>query len=315
MAAHNEAAGIEYSLDSVLRGLHETDQDFAGTLTVIANGCSDTTSDVAGAWGKQKMANSGRFAFRVIELAEGHKSRALNEALTQGEGDITMVIDADVTLDPLALHGLSRVLTQKKPLGASLYHAADPNYLPEGELGTIVRMADLRRQAIPTRLKLHGGFMGWTGQTTLEGKRVVFPTEQPVADDTWLSYALIAEHGTDVIHSVNSGVFSRYVPPQNHADYIRQQSRYAGTDELVAQCFPALQETITTAQGSIPPLDIVTSRWQKLCAQQGIDFDANIGSYDAMRTAVNQDKQRANDEILANKGQWLPVSTARLAVS
>jgi glycosyltransferase involved in cell wall biosynthesis len=309
--AHNEAPGIERSLDSSFLGIQELD-NVTVDMTVIANGCTDDTIDIAEAWGEKNIPAFGSLRFRVLQLAEGHKIRGLNAGLAEATGDITLAMDADVTLDAFAMSGLVRILSTKKPLGASLYHVANQDFLPDGQLGDVIRMADLRRQAIPKRLKLHGGFMGWNSYAQPNNKPVEFPCEGAVSDDTWLSYALIAEHGPEAVYSANCGIFSRYIPPRTEADYIRQHSRYAIADEMVGRHFPHLLPAITAAQRAIPSAGEVTPEWRRLCAQHSINFDASIGTYDRIREEIAKDKQRAIGELLLHDGQWQPVATARI---
>lgn len=313
MPAHNEAMGIEHSLNSALSRIQEVDHSIPACLTVIANGCTDNTSEVADAWGSQNIPKSDRrISFCVIEAVQAHKLHAINIGLEAAENDITFVMDADTTLDRFAISGLLEILSPQRPLGASLYHAAHPNFLPRTALAEVIQMGDLRRQAIPQRWKMHGGFMGWNRHATLDDRQVRFPADQPVTDDTWLSYALIDQHGPDSIHSVNSGVFSRYIPPRTEADYITQRSRFEVYDEMVALCFPGLSPTIETIRDLAPPQRETYRKWRELCAQRGISFDERIKYYDELRGKTISNRQHTIEYLVSRGGQWQPVPTARI---
>ena len=97
IAAHNEEQSIGATLDSVL-----AQERLADRIVVEADNCTDATAQIA----RSKRARSAR-PFLVHEtVGNTHKkSGALNQAwaLTRGDTDLFICIDADTVLPPGAL--------------------------------------------------------------------------------------------------------------------------------------------------------------------------------------------------------------------
>ena len=110
--AHNEAAGIEATLRSLVS------QDIyaggAARLVVLANGCSDDTADVA--------RGIGHPALLVQDLPESGKSRTWNRFVHQisdRAADVLIFVDADILLpDQGTLRRLAQGLAQDPALFA-----------------------------------------------------------------------------------------------------------------------------------------------------------------------------------------------------
>jgi glycosyltransferase involved in cell wall biosynthesis len=102
--AHNEAAVIGRCLDLLLA-------DRAGTpldITVVANGCSDRTAELARA----------RPGVRVIEVPEASKSAALNVGDATAAGWPRVYLDADITLSPGDVRRLAAAVESGPALAA-----------------------------------------------------------------------------------------------------------------------------------------------------------------------------------------------------
>jgi glycosyltransferase involved in cell wall biosynthesis len=92
IAAHNEATVIGRCLDRLLAGAAPGEFD----VTVVANGCSDRTAQVAAERG-----------VRVVELAEPGKAGALNAGDAVAAGFPRVYLDADIVLDAAAIRTLA----------------------------------------------------------------------------------------------------------------------------------------------------------------------------------------------------------------
>ena len=92
IAAHNEAAVIGRCLDSLLADATPGEFD----VTVAANGCTDSTAQVA--------ADHG---VRVVELAEPRKPGALNAGDAVAVGFPRVYLDADIVLSTAGLRALA----------------------------------------------------------------------------------------------------------------------------------------------------------------------------------------------------------------
>lgn len=116
--AHNEAAGIRATLESLLAQSHPPER-----VIVVADNCTDDTADIARDVGVEVM----------VTVANTHKKAgALNQALDrvlpdQGENDLVMVMDADTSLDPGFLASVVRRMTEDRALMAigGLFYGED----------------------------------------------------------------------------------------------------------------------------------------------------------------------------------------------
>ncbi|MSP38873.1 MAG: glycosyltransferase family 2 protein [Deltaproteobacteria bacterium] len=137
---------------------------------VINNASTDNTAEML----KARAAKSSQTSLRVFEEAAPGKSRALNRALTEARGDLLMIIDDDVIVDPnciakhieaheqtdfAAIQG--RVLPGKDPDGRS----ADPQRLREYNIPIIDHGHDRKaiRGVIGTNMSFKRGVLETIG--------------------------------------------------------------------------------------------------------------------------------------------------------
>lgn len=116
--AHNEAAGIRATLESLLAQSHPPER-----VIVVADNCTDDTADIARDVGVEVLETVGN---------THKKAGALNQALgrvlpEQGENDLVMVMDADTSLDPGFLASVVRRMTEDRALMAigGLFYGED----------------------------------------------------------------------------------------------------------------------------------------------------------------------------------------------
>lgn len=101
IAAHNEAAVIGRCLDSLCAGAAPGEFD----ITVVANGCTDTTAVIAGE----------RAGVRVLNLPEPGKARALNAADEVAVGFPRIYLDADIFTSAQVARVLGAALQDSTP--------------------------------------------------------------------------------------------------------------------------------------------------------------------------------------------------------
>ncbi len=106
VAAYNEAAVIGRCLDSLLATARPAEFD----VTVVANGCTDNTAEVAAA----------RPGVRVLDLPAPGKTRALNAGDEVAVGFPRIYLDADVVLSTEAVRAITAALAEgsESPLAA-----------------------------------------------------------------------------------------------------------------------------------------------------------------------------------------------------
>jgi len=97
IAAHNEAAVIGRCLDALLAGTSPGEFD----VTVVANGCTDSTAQVAAA----------RAMVRVLDLPAAGKVAALNAGDAVAVGYPRIYLDADIVIPAVGVRALRDVLS------------------------------------------------------------------------------------------------------------------------------------------------------------------------------------------------------------
>ena len=88
--AHNEGQALAATLQSCLQG---TDEQLE--LVVVSNGSSDDTAEVA-----RRFAAEHDVPVTVIELRQASKTLALRHGLAVATGEVVVVTDADLLIDP-----------------------------------------------------------------------------------------------------------------------------------------------------------------------------------------------------------------------
>lgn len=109
--AHNEADYIDACLAALGQSI-----SVQGTVEVLvlANGCDDSTVQQAQAWQPPQG-----WRCDVLELAQGHKLRALDAGEARARGRVLVYLDADVIVSPRLLADLQQQLDHARPAYAS----------------------------------------------------------------------------------------------------------------------------------------------------------------------------------------------------
>ncbi|MFP8781476.1 glycosyltransferase [Hydrogenophaga sp. RWCD_12] len=131
--AHNEAKGIERTLEALLR------QDVTGMdarILVLANGCTDDTARLARTFAQSTTIAPSNLKVEVIELTRGGKSRTWNSyvhELSRQDAEVLIFTDADIELPETdSLLRLVKGLTANPRLHAFNSHPIkDIVYRPE----------------------------------------------------------------------------------------------------------------------------------------------------------------------------------------
>lgn len=113
--AHNESAFIGGCLEALLAQCLETALDIE--VIVAANGCTDDTEDQARAFQDRFQAKD--WQLKVLNIAEGGKPNALNEADAVASGEIRVYLDADVICSPDVVSRIAEALDRPEPAYAS----------------------------------------------------------------------------------------------------------------------------------------------------------------------------------------------------
>lgn len=179
IAAHNEASVIGRCLDALLQGSGPNDFD----ITVVPNGCSDSTAAVAAARG-----------VRVVEIVEASKAAALNAGDRVARGFPRVYLDADVVVDGRSVRSVATAVTPRSD--GNVQGPAALAAVPARRLDVTGRPWPVRAYfAINTRLPAFSDGLFGRGMVALsEAGRARF-TAFPlmVADDLFLDSLFTAD--------------------------------------------------------------------------------------------------------------------------
>lgn len=126
IAAHDEEALIGRCLDAVLEGAAPGEFD----VTVVANGCTDATAQIA----------ARRDGVRVLELSTAGKAMALNAGDAQAVGFPRIYLDADIVLPTDKIRELCHALADRDVNGNEKVLAVSAR-----------RVIDVTRSPVPVR--------------------------------------------------------------------------------------------------------------------------------------------------------------------
>jgi glycosyltransferase involved in cell wall biosynthesis len=202
IAAHNEAAVLGRCLDALLSDAAPGELD----VTIVANGCTDDTAQVA-------AAHSG---VRVLDLPEADKVSAFNAGDAMAKGFPRIYLDADIVLTTGAVRALAAALDRP---GAGRVLAA----APRRELDVAGRPLLVRAYfAIHSRLPaLHGSLFGRGVVTLSESGRARFDQFPAViADDLFLDSLFVPDEKLQV-----DDVSARVSTPRRTEDLVRRLIR------------------------------------------------------------------------------------------
>lgn len=113
--ANNEEDYIGPCLDSL--AAQRLDDGLRIEIIVAANGCNDQTVAVAQTFADQVKTRG--WQLEVLDIAEGGKANALNQADAMASGDMRLYLDADVICSEDLLSQITAVLDRSDPAYAS----------------------------------------------------------------------------------------------------------------------------------------------------------------------------------------------------
>jgi hypothetical protein len=206
IAAHNEAAVIGRCLDALLAGAGEDEFD----VTVVANGCTDSTAQVAAA----------RPDVRVVDLPEPGKTAALNVGDVMATGFPRVYLDADIVVSADGIRALRDALAPGED-GGRWPHTLAVTSRRELDLSGSPMLVRAY-YAISSRLPAFQNALFGRGIVALsaEGRGRFDRFPDVVADDLFLDSLFTAAEKREV-----RSVSSRIAAPRRTADLVRRLTR------------------------------------------------------------------------------------------
>lgn len=308
----NEATCLPATLESVRKEIVSLNKECE--VIVIANKCKGTSDIVA-----QEIFDSADFkekliVSKVIHCETPGKMFAVNDGIDASTGENLLLIDGDLILDPGSLAWTIDALNLPNIKVVSMHHAPIEGTLPPDEkLSLVIQMNAIRRLTFPEKYWLHGAYLGWKADLTLEGKVLRFPAGARVHEDNWLTAMISKEYGFKSMR-VTRNYLARFIPPQNWDDYFRQQWRYQFASDDLASAFPELAQYIPEIREwtfAKYPEEWIDMEWRESCIKQGIDFDTIIPFYKEVLQKVRNGREEAKN-LLDKNGVWKQQITTKL---
>jgi len=205
IAARNEAAVVGRCLDAVLAGAGPGEFD----VTVVANGCTDATAQVAAA----------RPGVRVLELAGGGKVAALNAGDAVAVGFPRVYLDADIVIPAAGVRALGDALAVAgEGPGAGVLAVTARRVVDVSRSPLLVRSY----YAVNSRLPVFQDALFGRGVVALsaEGRGRFDRFPDVVADDLFLDSLFTAAEKREV-----GSVSARVAAPRRTRDLLRRLVR------------------------------------------------------------------------------------------
>jgi glycosyltransferase involved in cell wall biosynthesis len=205
IAAYNEAAVIGRCLDALAAGARPGEFD----VTVVANGCTDTTVKVAGE----------RAGVRVLDLPEPGKVAALNAGDAAALSFPRVYLDADIVMGAEGIRELIKALDPVRTDGTARVLAAAPRREFDCTGSPLLVRAYF---AIHSRLPAFEGALFGRGAIAIsaEGRTRFDNFPDVIADDLFLDALFTAAEKRQV-----DAVASRVTAPRRLSDLMRRLVR------------------------------------------------------------------------------------------
>jgi cellulose synthase/poly-beta-1,6-N-acetylglucosamine synthase-like glycosyltransferase len=259
--AHDEAAGIGATLETILPQLAPTDR-----VVTIADNCSDDTAAIA-----------RRFGVTVLERQDTEhrgKGYALNfglQFLADAPPEVIVMVDADCRVEPGTLDNIARLaIATGRPVQANYLMECPPHPTPKDSISALafqvknwVRPQGLSQFGFPCLLTGTGMAFPWSvlRQVSLEGGNLV--------EDMQLGLDL-AVAGYAPVFSPNARVMGVLPQQEKAATSQRKRWEHGHLQTLRSQVPRLLQAAINQRRGDllslaldlcVPPLSLLVALW------------------------------------------------------
>lgn len=245
--AHNEASVISKCLEQVYTG---STPDNRPEVIVIANGCSDSTADIA-----RRTAPEAT----VIEIQGSSKTQAMNTGRARASYFPQVFLDADVQCNFRTLHALSKALRNSTALAACPRPHID---LSHASWSVRAYYQVWLRQPFAKNV------LGGAGCFALSQEALsrIGPFPEVVADDFWAMSRFARRERLLVSKDDNDAPVHSYIfPPRFMVEQIRVEARRRIGNEQVKRDFPSPHLIPTGAKSLVNSAFANDASWIDAC--------------------------------------------------
>lgn len=261
MPAHNEAAGIGATLETIVPQLAPADR-----MVTVADNCSDETAEIA--------RRSGVTVLERHDDTDRGKGYAVNfgmKFLAENPPDVVVMVDADCRVEPGAIETVARLaMATGRPVQATYLMETPPQPSPKDSISALaflvknwVRPQGLAQFGLPCLLTGTGMAFPWsvTRHVSLEGSNLV--------EDMQLGLDL-AVAGYAPVLSPKARVIGVLPQQQEAATQQRTRWEHGHLQTLKSQVPRLIQAAIAQKRGDllalaldlcVPPLSLLVALW------------------------------------------------------
>lgn len=228
---HNEEKVI---IDRVLTSLkNQNYNNLVIDCIIIPNGCTDkTTFNVQEFVSNVKIKNIN---WRVEELTEGHRTKAINYGISLSHTEIVMYLNPDCFLEPNAVVSMYDLIASLDNLNyVSMFGEPDLSFVPADTLLYKTLQLISYNKRVSNILLPEGRFVAF--------RKMIFPKFPEIhSEDTWASLYSYNKYGPDSIKVLMNPIL-KYIPYTNWIDFMKVESRYLEGTQEVYEKFSGFRE-------------------------------------------------------------------------
>jgi hypothetical protein len=303
--AHNEEQLIARTLASI----HEQQPgDYNFDVTVVANGCTDQTTETA-VRAIESFKPRSDIGYNVVETPIADKTHALNTILTRSSTKIFMSTDADVTFSNNCFRRIAETVSMPDVhVSGAVPRPVIPQSLVGTLLGDIYRTRQLFRQ-ISGKCYFPVGCMLAHKRETVP----MLPANTGGCEDGYIIFSGVEQYGWPALQvAQDTSVYA--LSPGNWIDLFAQEARFLRVEANLRQLFPqfvAISEAGRLLRESeMPPLAERDERVTELLKKEGIPIDT-IGLMRTINRALADNSEIMGAELVDAQGRWQPIASTK----
>lgn len=297
--AYNE----ERSIEKCIRSIDGQILSESLKVLVIPNGCTDRTTEVV----KKEIARAKNksISWKVVELTEGNKVKAINEGVRNAETEYVAVMDSDSWIEPdVIAKTITRLEADKKLMILGALHKPDFSRSINGSvLSQFQKLLYYNVTISPFRIPI-GRFMAFRKEAILE-------TPQTVAEDTWFVLETIRKYGEEAVR-VDNDLIVNYQPTLDWVDFLRQETRFIGFTDMLFEKYPELKRVYEETNIKFKmTIEERIKRISQLMKADGIPMERLTQVKDLLLPMLKENAVMMRDQLEKAGGKWEVIESTK----